>query len=240
LIKRNFELNNLKNADIFIEISKKDASLLFSELSQLKHNEKPNVISIDPFGTPNLYIDPAFKAIINKGGLMCITATDTPVLFGVKIDACLRKYMAKPLNNEFHKETGARILMYFIQRIANINKVGILPLLTMYSNHFVRIFGLTFKSKKDISESIKNFGYFIYCKHCGYRSWCENMILNIPECCPSCEKREKLEFAGPLWLGELHKRDYLERLIELNVKSSYKNRNRLNTILSIALEEILL
>ena len=161
LIKKNIKLNKLDKSKIQIEISRKDANFLFSEIAQVncfnskKDGQKPNVIMIDPFGTPNHYIDSAFKAIKKVNGLLCITATDTAVLFGIKPKACLRKYMSKPLHNEYSKEIGARILIYFISRMANINNLGISPLLTFYSNHFIRVFALTFKVKKKLQNKLK-------------------------------------------------------------------------------------
>ncbi len=90
LINKNLLLNKLNNQPSQIEVSRKDANLLFSEVSQKssicpnRRHQKPNVISIDPFGTPNLYLDAAFKAIQSVNGLLCITATDTAVLFGIR------------------------------------------------------------------------------------------------------------------------------------------------------------
>ena len=128
-----------------MEVSRKDSNYLFSEITQNTLNspeenlQKPNIISIDPFGTPNLYLDAAFKAIQRVNGLLCITATDTAVLFGVRPLSCIRKYMSKPLHTEYSKEIGARILIYFISRIANMNNMGIIPILTFYTSHFIRV-----------------------------------------------------------------------------------------------------
>ncbi|MCK4381638.1 MAG: hypothetical protein KAW51_10900, partial [Candidatus Lokiarchaeota archaeon] len=129
LIKKNIKLNSLYKPPIKIIITQKDANLLFSEIAtnkckfSNKRQKKPNIISIDPFGTPNIYIDSAFKTIQKVNGLMCITATDTAVLFGIRPKVCIRKYLAKPLHTEYCKEIGGRILIYYIFRIANINKM---------------------------------------------------------------------------------------------------------------------
>ncbi len=238
LIKKNIQINNLKDVESLIKISKKSANLLFSELALMKQDEKPDIISIDPFGTPNLYIDSAFKAIKKKNGLICITATDTAVLFGIRKKACLRKYMSKPLHTDYCKEIGARILLYFISRIANINNLGIHPLLTFYSNHFIRIIALVFKNKERIFENINNYGYIFHCNNCGYRTSFKGNILQIPHICMSCEKDQNLDLAGPLWLGKIHKEDFLHYLIELNKYSDFKNKNKIEKILSFTLEEI--
>jgi len=244
LIKRNLKLNDLeKNTQIIS--SHKDANLLCIEIAQKsclngeKKIESPNVISIDPFGTPNIYIDSAFKSIKKENGLLCITATDTAVLFGVKPKACIRKYMSKPLHTDYCKEIGARILMYYISRIANVNNLGIIPLLTFYSNHFIRIFALTYKSKAKIFKDLSNsYGYIIHCNNCGYRSSVLNDILTIPQKCPSCLKEEPLSYSGPLWIKELHKRYFLEEIIHLNEKFNFKSKNRITKIIGYALDEI--
>ena len=242
LIQSNVELNEINNSKI--EISRKDANFLFTEIAQQSHvnpeNEytKPNVISIDPFGTPNIYISSAFKAIQKVNGLMCITATDTAVLFGIRPNACIRKYMSKPLHNDYCKEIGARILVYFISRMANINKMGIIPLLTFYSNHFIRVFALTFKNQKKISEYFKKYGYIIHCKSCNYRISVENNILNIPNSCPLCNSSDKLDYAGPLWVDEIHDELFIKRILDLLNSSNYKNHKRIEKILNFALEEI--
>ena len=233
LIKKNLKLNDLeKNTQIIS--SHKDANLLCIEMI-----ESPDVISIDPFGTPNIYIDSAFKSIKKENGLLCITATDTAVLFGVKPKACIRKYMSKPLHTEYCKEIGARILIYYISRIANVNNLGIIPLLTFYSNHFIRIFALTYKSKAKIFKDLsKSYGYIIHCNNCGDRSSVLNDILTIPQKCPSCQKEEPLSYSGPLWVNELHKRYFLEDIIHLNEKFNFKSKNRIAKIIRYALDEI--
>ncbi len=233
LIKKNLKLNDLeKNTQIIS--SHKDANLLCIEMI-----ESPDVISIDPFGTPNIYIDSAFKSIKKENGLLCITATDTAVLFGVKPKACIRKYMSKPLHTKYCKEIGARILIYYISRIANVNNLGIIPLLTFYSNHFVRIFALTYKSKAKIFKDLsKSYGYIIHCNNCGYRSSVLNDILTIPQKCPSCLKEEPLSYSGPLWIKELHERYFLEDIIHLNEKFNFKSKNRIAKIIRYALDEI--
>jgi tRNA (guanine26-N2/guanine27-N2)-dimethyltransferase len=235
LIKKNLELNRIKSERV--EIVNKDANLLFSEIS--RSSDVPNVISIDPFGTPNLFIDSALKSIKKDEGLLCITATDTAVLFGVKPKVCFRKYMAKPLHTDYCKEIGARILLSFISRIANINNIGIIPLLTFYSNHFVRIFAITFKGKSKILKNLpKNYGYVIHCKQCGYRLSVIENFIKIPQNCPLCLSENHLSYSGPLWVGELHQKSFLEELSLLNEKFNFNNKNRLRKILKYALDEI--
>jgi len=241
LIKKNLRLNAIDFSKV--QVSQKDANSLFSEFCNPNQSHPNNslkradIISIDPFGTPNSFIDMAFKAIRKKNGLLCITATDTAVLFGVKPNVCIRKYMSKPLHTEYCKEIGARILVYFISRIANINNLGVIPLLSFYSNHFLRVFLLTIKRKKDIIDNFSNYGYILHCKACGYRSQFLN-ILQLPESCPTCKKPNKITFSGPLWIGELHQGSFLNHILLLNNHNDYLNRKVIGKKISYALEEI--
>jgi len=244
LIQKNIALNKLDINNIQIKVSNKDANLLFSELAQKtyvssdsEHN-KANVISIDPFGTPNVYLDSAFKAIQKFNGLMCITATDTAVLFGVRPNACVRKYLAKPLRTDYTKEIGSRILVCFIARIANVNKLGIYPLLTFYSSHFIRVFCLTFKKVKTISNYFNDYGYIIHCHNCGHRASFQSNILKVPKMCPICGKDKNLDYAGPLWINMLHDREFIMESLKINESMEYSNKKRINKLLNFALEEI--
>ncbi len=244
LIHKNLFLNNLFDQPSYIKVSRKDANYLFAEITQnyfthlYDNPEKPNIISIDPFGTPNLYLDAAFKAIQNKDGLLCVTATDTPVLFGIRSKSCIRKYMSKPLHTEYCKEIGARILIHFISRIANVNNMGIIPLLTFYSSHFLRIFCLTFKNKDEISKSFKNYGFIVHCNKCGYRSSFQDNILELPGNCPLCKESRKMEYAGPLWINDIHDLEFLNEIVGLNNELQYTNKKRIDKLLNIIREEV--
>ncbi|MCP4761983.1 MAG: hypothetical protein GY870_09380, partial [archaeon] len=243
LIKNNISLNKLDAESEQYDISRKDANFLLSEIAQESHLNiedkitKPNVISIDPFGTPNIYTNSAFNAIQRSNGLICITATDTAVLFGVRPKACIRKYMSKSLHNNYCKEVGARILVSFISRMANVNKMGIIPLLTFYSNHFIRIFALTIKNQKQISSFFNSYGYIIHCKRCNYRTIIESDILSSMKDCPNCKNNKSMDFAGPLWINKLHDQDFVRQLILLNENANYANKKRLDKILNIVMEE---
>ena len=243
LLYKNIFLNELGSHSAQIKISIKDANLLLHEIEQKSflqsttNEQKPNIISIDPFGTPNLYLDSAFKAIQGHNGLLCVTATDTAVLFGIRPKACIRKYLSKPLHSEYCKEIGARILIRFISCIANVNKLGIIPLLTFYSSHFIRVFCITIKDKKKISKLFENYGYIIHCNNCGHRNIIKNIISDIFHECPVCNKK-KIDYAGPLWIGEIHNEDFIDELSNLIEKTQLRNKKRITKLLNIIKDEI--
>ena len=74
-------------------------------------------IDIDPFGSPNAYLDAASQRI-SRGGILAITATDTAPLSGTYPKTCKRNYDAKPMRNEFKHIAGLRILIRKVQLIA--------------------------------------------------------------------------------------------------------------------------
>ena len=56
----------------------------------VKHN-RFDVIDIDPYGAPSIFLDAAVQAV-KDGGLLCVTATDMPVLCGQYPETCFAKY----------------------------------------------------------------------------------------------------------------------------------------------------
>ncbi len=242
LIKRNLRLNKIDR--LKVKVSRKDANSLFSDFNKHyqhdseSNSQKADVISIDPFGTPNCFTDMAFKAIKKENGLLCITATDTAVLFGVKPKVCIRKYMSTPLHTDYCKEIGARILVYFISRLANINTLGVIPLLSFYSNHFLRIFLLSLKSKKKINDNFLNYGYILHCNNCGYRSEFSDNIVQIPHYCPLCKGSKTLVYSGPLWIGKLHDEKFLKEILSINSVTTHLNKKTIDKKIGYALDEI--
>src|SRR3989338_8461703 len=83
-MKENLRLNQIK--PLHISLFNEDAS--FFLLNRVKDNIKPNnfcgyfdYIDIDPFGSPNHFLDAAIARIC-RHGVLAITATDTAALAG--------------------------------------------------------------------------------------------------------------------------------------------------------------
>ncbi len=212
-IKLNLELNEIPSENY--QITSQDAKLFLSQFYNQTETYL-DVIDIDPFGSPCQYIPAAMEAISisEGGGLLCATATDTPVLFGIKKEACIRKYLTSPIRTEFIKEMGTRIFIYFIAKIANLYELYIQPVLSISANHFVRVFILVRKGILGVNSNIREFGSYIYCKKCHYRS-AEKFEYEksrmSSDICPTCG--EKMITSGLLWLGNLHNSEYMKDLV---------------------------
>ena len=110
-IKENLILNKIKyknNKKMTIE--NEDANLFLLKSTGFDY------IDIDPFGTPNPFLDAACKRLAREG-IMAVTATDTSALAGTYPQACIRKYWAVPKKDAIMHETGLRILIRKIQLV---------------------------------------------------------------------------------------------------------------------------
>jgi len=145
-------------------------------------------IDVDPFGSPNPFLDAAVKRLA-RSGVLGVTATDTAPLAGTYPKACLRKYWAMPLRNEFMHETGLRILIRKVQLVAAQYERALIPVFSYYKDHYYRVFFRCEKSKQSADKIIKEHGLLSYC--------------------PKSFKKQgsgcsaKAQVAGPLWLGSL-------------------------------------
>ncbi|MBW2992988.1 tRNA (guanine(10)-N(2))-dimethyltransferase, partial [Candidatus Woesearchaeota archaeon] len=120
LIKKNLKQNRLKSK---IRLFSKDANEFILE------NRGFDYIDIDPFGTPNPYLDSAVKAL-SRNSILAVTATDTAPLAGTYPTACKRKYWASPKLDSNKHETGLRILIRKCQLIAAQYEKALTPILS--------------------------------------------------------------------------------------------------------------
>ena len=180
LIQKNLEQNQI-NAGYQLENYE---ATYYLEKSR---NEKCyfDIIDIDPFGTPNVFIEHALRAV-QLGGILGITATDTAVIFGIKQSACVRKYDTRSLRSTFLKEVGIRILIYFSAIRAHPHMLYIEPMLSFSSEHFVRIVLKVNKGKEGVDRNLRQFGYILWCPKCDWRGTLGMDIHEINFTCPLC------------------------------------------------------
>ena len=151
-IKENLKLNKIRLNNKII-IKNEDANLF------LLNSTGFDYIDIDPFGTPNPYLDSAVKRLA-RDGILAVTATDTAPLAGTYPTACLRKYWAIPLRNELMHEIGLRILIRKIQLIGAQYDKALMPVFSYFKEHYFRVFLRCEKGKKDVDKVIEQHGMF--------------------------------------------------------------------------------
>ena len=200
--RHNIELNNLSD----VEVYQHDASMFL----RMKRGEF-DVIDIDPFGTPSPFLDSAGYCA-RRNSLLCVTATDTSALCGTYEEPCIRKYNAKPYKSEYCHENGIRILAGFVALTLSKYAKCIEVKMSHSTEHYMRLYLEIKKGSKRTDESLKNIGYISHCKNCLHRQTSNGLANPIDDVCPVCG--EKLVHAGPLWLGSIQDKDFIQKMID--------------------------
>jgi tRNA (guanine26-N2/guanine27-N2)-dimethyltransferase len=174
-------------------------------VNALMHDGVFDVIDLDPYGTPMPFADAAFAGCRN---LVCVTATDTAPLCGAHFNSGIRSYSAIPRNTEYHAEMGVRILLSALARSAARFDVGIDPILTHATSHYVRTYlDLTHKPTA-ADAALEALGYLSHCEDCLHREATSGLIADPLEACPNCDGTRILA-AGPVWLGPTRDQEFV-------------------------------
>ncbi|NQU97972.1 hypothetical protein HQ533_00755 [Candidatus Woesearchaeota archaeon] len=151
-IQDNISINNIKGKNNIL-ISNEDANLFLLNSSGFDY------IDIDPFGTPNPYLDTTITRLARKG-ILAVTATDTSALSGTYENACKRKYWAKPVRNELKHEMGIRILIRKVQLVGAQYEKALTPIFSYSKDHYFRVFFKCKKGKTKVDKIIRKHGFF--------------------------------------------------------------------------------
>jgi len=179
LIQKNIKHNNLSHT---IACNK--------PLHQLLAEQRFDMIDIDPFGSPAIYISAAVQNIRHQGLLSC-TATDTATLCGVYPKVCQRRYAATPFYGPQMNEIGVRILLGMICREAAVYDKGIKPILSYADDHYFRVYVQIFNGKSAANHSMQQY-----------------KRIHPPEFSSTKNK----ECIGPLWIGALQEKSIIQYL----------------------------
>lgn len=109
-------------------------------------------IDIDPYGSPNPFLDSAIKRISNYG-ILAITATDVKALAGSAKQAGLRKYGAYP--EAGNHENGLRNLAKKVIAVGAQYDKALVPIFSVSNLHYYRIFFKVKKSKQLCNELLE-------------------------------------------------------------------------------------
>jgi tRNA (guanine26-N2/guanine27-N2)-dimethyltransferase len=222
LIKKNLLLNkkNLNSKDIRVSCGEANRFLLESRGF--------TYIDLDPFGTPNPFLDAAVKRL-QRRGLLGVTATDTAALAGTYPAACRRKYWAEPMRNHLMHEAGLRILVRKVQLVGAQYEKALVPVFSYAKDHYMRVFFLNERRKKAADVILKNHQYLHYCPRC-LNVGSSNSNTKI--CCGGSTR-----VAGPLWAGQLWDAGLASKIARTNRDWRYgqpENQKLLDTIASEA------
>jgi tRNA (guanine26-N2/guanine27-N2)-dimethyltransferase len=212
-IKDNLRLNGLRENDSTF-IFTKDANLFLLESSGFDY------IDLDPFGTPNPFIESSIIRL-SRDGVLAVTATDTSALSGSFPASCRRKYWAKPMRNELMHEIGIRILIRRVQLTGAIYDKSLMPIFSYSKDHYFRVFFTCSKGREKVDNLLKSHNYFLYNK--------KTMEMKISKY--NC--LDGFDYAGPLFTGNL----WDEKLASAMHKNCDKENKLMHSLLDIIKEE---
>lgn len=155
-------------------------------------------IDIDPYGSPITYFPRAAQRL-GRGGYLAVTATDMAALCGVYPQACVRRYGAVPLRNEWMKETGTRVLLGAVARACAAADRAVEPVAALCAQHYVRLLLRVRKGAQAAGRAARRVG-FLGVDAGGERAPAVVSMAELEGGAPFPPGRA----VGPLWLGDLH------------------------------------
>ncbi|MFC3477539.1 tRNA (guanine(26)-N(2))-dimethyltransferase [Halobacterium litoreum] len=189
-----------------------DGEVVQRNVNSLLHDQERvfDVVDVDPFGSPIPFADATFA---NARNLVCVTATDTAPLCGAHFESGVRKYSAVPRNTEYHAEMGLRVLLSALARTAARYDVGVTPILSHVSDHYVRTYLDLSHRATDANETLDELGYVYHCQQCLHREHEFGLLSDPRDECAHCGGEQVLT-AGPVWLGPAHEEAFVARVRE--------------------------
>ncbi|MEM1688816.1 MAG: hypothetical protein QXH89_02765 [Candidatus Anstonellales archaeon] len=166
-IRYSLESKNVKRVDFLdfnqsaidkirknININGIDGNIFKTKFEDFQDFNNYNFIEIDPFGSPSKYIPIVISRMRRDVFYLSVTATDTAVLCGKHWQACIRNYIARPIRDRTCHETGLRILIAYIAKIAFIYDYNITPLMSFYYRHQMKTIIQLRKDVRSIHDSL--------------------------------------------------------------------------------------
>ena len=217
----NRKLNNL--AEDHFECSLGDAI----EVLQKHRKNHFDIVDLDPYGAPGIFLDSAINATADKG-LLLVTSTDLQVLCTtMQPDQCFIRYGAVSAINPACHEIGLRIAIYSVQQCAAKYSIYAEPILSFHHNHYQRVmFRIHRRRKIGAKEAFASQGFMANCPSCT-AFWfqpfgqlqphaekdvnvCKGSQIALPgQSCPCCGCT--LSMAGPMYLGPIHQEEFINK-----------------------------
>jgi len=159
-------------------------------------------IDIDPFGSPNPFLDQSIQHLA-RDGILAVTATDTAALAGTSPAACLRKYWATPLRNYLQHEIGLRILIRKCQLLGAQYDKALVPLIAYTFQHYLRVILRCEKGKQAVDRILTQHAHLFWCPACLTTDVSRQLTDVRRQMTPLCRCARERLIAGPLWMGGL-------------------------------------
>ncbi|KAM3078268.1 RNA methyltransferase tRNA(m5U54)methyltransferase [Clarireedia jacksonii] len=224
---------------------------------------KYDVIDLDPYGTAAPFLDAAVQAVRDDGGLLCVTCTDAGVWASNSYpEKAYSLYGGVTVKGPHSHEAGLRLILHAIATSAARNGLAIEPLLSLSIDFYARVFVRIYKSPADV-KFLAGKTMVVYNCDAGCGAWTTQLVgrnklaqnksgndyfwkhvyapgPSAGEHCRHCGMITHM--GGPMYAGPLHSPEFIKRILDdlPNVsKDTYQTTDRIEGMLSVALEETL-
>ncbi|KAK9924856.1 hypothetical protein M0R45_033203 [Rubus argutus] len=235
-----------------VACSKVESHLVDARVHMLTHPKEFDVVDLDPYGSPSVFLDSAIQAVADGGMLMC-TATDMAVLCGGNGEVCYSKYGSYPLRGKYCHEMALRILLACIESHANRYKRYIVPVLSFQMDFYVRVFVRVYSSASAMKNTPLKLSYVYQCIGCDSfhlqpigRTVTKNTSVRylpgfgpvVPQDCSDCGK--KFNMGGPIWSAPIHDQEWVTSILSdvKSMKDRYPAYDRISAVLTTISEEL--
>lgn len=235
-----------------VAISKVESNLADARVYMLTHPKEFEVVDLDPYGSPSVFLDSAIQSVVDGGMLMC-TATDMAVLCGGNAEVCYSKYGSIPLKAKYCHEKSLRILLASIESHANRYKRYIVPVLSVRIDFYIRVFVRIYSSASTMKETPLKLSYVYQCVGCDSfhlqplgRAVSKNNNMKyypgygpvVPQECTDCGKR--FNMGGPIWSAPIHDQEWVTSILSdvKAMKDRYSAYDRIVAVLTTISEEL--
>ncbi|KAL8199399.1 hypothetical protein R6Q57_012967 [Mikania cordata] len=232
--------------------AKVESNLADARVYMLTHPKEFDVVDLDPYGSPSVFLDSAVQSIADGGLLMC-TATDMAVLCGSNGEVCYSKYGSYPLRGKYCHEMALRIVLACIESHANRYKRYIVPVLSVQMDFYVRVFVRVYTSASAMKNTPLKLSYVYQCVGCDSfhlqpigRTVSKNTSVRylpgfgpvVPQECSDCGK--KYNMGGPIWSDPIHDQDWVASILAdvKAMKHRYPAFGRISAVLTTISEEL--
>jgi tRNA (guanine26-N2/guanine27-N2)-dimethyltransferase len=200
------------------QVTNIDANRLFFDC--FNRRDYYDLVDVDSFGSAAPYYYTALWAT-KIGGLLYLTSTDGRTATGHEPESSLSAYGAYSRCHPASQEQALRLLLGSVQKAAASMGLGVEPIFSLFT-------GQTYRAMVRLSSKVvlssENYGFLGYCHHCGEYKKILWQRLGKTRC--GCGG-DALIMSGPLWLGNLHDRDYLQQMRSLAQQWQWRQRVKL-------------
>ncbi len=181
-------------------------------------------VDIDPYGSPMPFIDSAMQSMA-RSGVMEVSATDTAALTGSSKTALMRRYGARVRTDSLAHDSGMRVMMATFSRVAARHDRSIVPLLSVWDRHHLRVSFRVLKSISAANELEDSIGWRVHSPtkeevlaSIGSGLHHEDAVDHLPMHCMLPLKypidRSDSRVSGPLWVGPMGDRGTMRSMSE--------------------------